>query len=124
MNFFQQADIAVADLTVTAEREEAVDFTAPFLNGGVGILYSVSQKALDYKSVPSWRVDETIGNYRLVAKTYLILLSHHRIKSTFAEKEFLICTVTEFSPIKAELTMPKSISDFFKPFTSKIRYIG
>lgn len=29
-----RADLAITDLTITAEREEAVDFTSPFMNLG------------------------------------------------------------------------------------------
>uniref|UniRef100_A0A0A1XQS4 Glutamate receptor 1 n=2 Tax=Zeugodacus cucurbitae TaxID=28588 RepID=A0A0A1XQS4_ZEUCU len=35
----QRADLAVADLTITFEREQAVDFTMPFMNLGVSVLY-------------------------------------------------------------------------------------
>ena len=31
---FQKADLAIADLTITYEREQAVDFTMPFMNLG------------------------------------------------------------------------------------------
>ncbi|KAJ3628095.1 hypothetical protein MTP99_015421 [Tenebrio molitor] len=34
-----KADLAIADLTVTAERESAVDFTLQFMNLGISILY-------------------------------------------------------------------------------------
>lgn len=34
-----EADIAVADLTITSKREEAVDFTYPYMNTGISILY-------------------------------------------------------------------------------------
>lgn len=38
-NFFlQEADIAVAPLTVTSAREEVISFTTPFLQTGIGIL--------------------------------------------------------------------------------------
>ncbi|KAK9303596.1 hypothetical protein QLX08_004759 [Tetragonisca angustula] len=33
------ADLAITDLTITAEREGAVDFTMPFMNLGISILY-------------------------------------------------------------------------------------
>ena len=36
---FQKADLAVADLTITYEREQGVDFTMPFMNLGVTILF-------------------------------------------------------------------------------------
>ncbi|XP_024216292.1 glutamate receptor ionotropic, kainate 2 isoform X2 [Halyomorpha halys] len=35
----QRADIAIADLTITYEREQAVDFTMPFMSLGISILY-------------------------------------------------------------------------------------
>ncbi|XP_015783422.1 glutamate receptor ionotropic, kainate 2 [Tetranychus urticae] len=39
-----KADIAVADLTITYERESAVDFTMPFMNLGIGILFRKPKK--------------------------------------------------------------------------------
>lgn len=33
------ADLALGDLTITAQREEAVDFTLPFMNTGISILF-------------------------------------------------------------------------------------
>lgn len=35
-----EADIAVADLTITSSREKAVDFTYPFMSTGISILYA------------------------------------------------------------------------------------
>ncbi len=34
-----EADIAIVDLTITSKREEAVDFTQPFMNTGISILF-------------------------------------------------------------------------------------
>ncbi|XP_046984816.1 glutamate receptor ionotropic, kainate 2-like isoform X1 [Schistocerca americana] len=39
------ADLAITDLTITAERESAVDFTMPFMNLGIAILYKKPMKA-------------------------------------------------------------------------------
>lgn len=36
---FQRADLAVAPLTITYMRDKAVDFTKPFMNMGISILY-------------------------------------------------------------------------------------
>lgn len=33
-SFFQEAHLAITDLTITAARETAVDFTMPFMNLG------------------------------------------------------------------------------------------
>ena len=38
------ADVAVADLTINKERQDAVDFTMPFMNLGISILYVVPSK--------------------------------------------------------------------------------
>uniref|UniRef100_A0A182TZ79 Uncharacterized protein n=1 Tax=Anopheles melas TaxID=34690 RepID=A0A182TZ79_9DIPT len=35
----QRADLAITDLTITSDRESAVDFTMPFMNLGISILY-------------------------------------------------------------------------------------
>ncbi|KAH8292071.1 hypothetical protein KR054_004432 [Drosophila jambulina] len=40
-----RADLAITDLTITSEREEAIDFTIPFMNLGIAILYLKPQKA-------------------------------------------------------------------------------
>ncbi|XP_021207901.1 glutamate receptor ionotropic, kainate 2 isoform X2 [Bombyx mori] len=35
----QRADLAIADLTITYDREQVVDFTMPFMNLGISVLY-------------------------------------------------------------------------------------
>ena len=35
----QKADMAVIDLSMTSQRQKAVDFTMPYMNTGVGILF-------------------------------------------------------------------------------------
>nr|XP_017102043.2 glutamate receptor ionotropic, kainate 2 [Drosophila bipectinata] len=40
-----RADLAITDLTITAEREEVIDFSIPFMNLGIAILYVKPQKA-------------------------------------------------------------------------------
>ena len=40
----QKADLVVADITITYEREQGVDFTMPFMNLGVTILYKKPSK--------------------------------------------------------------------------------
>lgn len=39
-----KADLAIADLTITFVREEVVDFTMPFMNLGISILYKKADK--------------------------------------------------------------------------------
>lgn len=43
MDPFQDADLAICDLTITYERESAVDFTMPFMNLGTGVSNSLSR---------------------------------------------------------------------------------
>lgn len=38
---FQRADLAIADLTITYDREQAVDFTMPFMNLGKFYVYII-----------------------------------------------------------------------------------
>jgi hypothetical protein len=38
---FQRADLAITDLTITSEREEAVDFTHPFMSLGEQFLVHI-----------------------------------------------------------------------------------
>ncbi|KAI4498716.1 hypothetical protein M0802_006183 [Mischocyttarus mexicanus] len=40
-----RADLAITDLTITSDRESAVDFTMPFMNLGISILYQRPTKA-------------------------------------------------------------------------------
>ncbi|XP_032677546.1 glutamate receptor ionotropic, kainate 2-like isoform X2 [Odontomachus brunneus] len=41
----EEADLAITDLTITSERESAVDFTMPFMNLGISILYRKPTRA-------------------------------------------------------------------------------
>ncbi|XP_060848999.1 glutamate receptor ionotropic, kainate 3-like isoform X1 [Rhopalosiphum padi] len=40
-----QADLAIADISITRQREHDVDFTSPFMNLGISILYKKSTKS-------------------------------------------------------------------------------
>ncbi|CAM1305345.1 Uncharacterised protein g4013 [Pycnogonum litorale] len=55
-----KADLAMGDLTITYEREEAVDFTMPFMNLGISILFRKPKESqpslLSFLSPLSWRV--------------------------------------------------------------------
>lgn len=39
---FQKADLAMASMTINYARESVVDFTKPFMNMGIGILFKVA----------------------------------------------------------------------------------
>lgn len=46
----QRADLAVASMTINYARESVIDFTKPFMNLGIGILFKVSQSSLHKNS--------------------------------------------------------------------------
>ena len=39
--FYQKADLAVASMTINYDRESVIDFTKPFMNLGISILFKV-----------------------------------------------------------------------------------
>ena len=41
---FQEADLAVASLTISFDREQVIDFTKPFMNLGISILFKRPEK--------------------------------------------------------------------------------
>ena len=43
-HLLQKADLAIADLSITYEREKAVDFSNPFMTLGISILYRKPRK--------------------------------------------------------------------------------
>ena len=57
INFFQKADLAIGDITITYEREQAVDFTMPFMNLGT---YMYEYKQL---SILHTTTNEKISDY-------------------------------------------------------------
>lgn len=60
----QKADLAMASMTINYARESVVDFTKPFMNMGIGILFKVGK-------IPKTPYDEckyfkkTRTNYRI-----------------------------------------------------------
>lgn len=40
----QKADLAVGSMTISYAREMVIDFTKPFMNLGISILFKVSQR--------------------------------------------------------------------------------
>jgi hypothetical protein len=42
----QRADLAVASMTINYARESVIDFTKPFMNLGIGILFKVNYEIL------------------------------------------------------------------------------
>jgi len=41
---FQKADLAMGSMTINYARESVVDFTKPFMNMGIGILFKVGEQ--------------------------------------------------------------------------------
>lgn len=75
---FQKADLAVAPLTINYVREQVIDFTKPFLNLGISILFKVPRREkpglfsfLNPLAVEIWLY--VIGAYLIVSFTIFIL---------------------------------------------------
>lgn len=49
LHVFQKADLAVAGLTITAEREKVIDFSKPFMTLGISIMYRVHIVSSSYR---------------------------------------------------------------------------
>ena len=64
------ADMAVADLTVTEARDEAIDFSIPFMSGGITIL---SKKPVNIEQYFSFLDPFTLELWIIIAVSYLIL---------------------------------------------------
>lgn len=68
----QRADLAIGDLTITYEREQAVDFTMPFMNLGISVLYRKPVKQppnlfsfLSPLSLDVWYVDNCVNKLKI-----------------------------------------------------------
>lgn len=56
----QKADLAIADLTITYDREQAVDFTMPFMNLGEPSVWSTIPCSPPLPPPPNWFNDREI----------------------------------------------------------------
>ncbi|XP_058127389.1 glutamate receptor ionotropic, kainate 2-like [Anopheles ziemanni] len=73
-----RADLAITDLTITSDRESAVDFTMPFMNLGISILYRKPTKQppslFSFMSPFSKQVWLYLGGaYMMVSMSFFIL---------------------------------------------------
>lgn len=57
----QHADLAIGDLTITYERENVVDFSMPFMNLGISILYRKPVK--ESRSLFSFMAPFSLGKF-------------------------------------------------------------
>ncbi|XP_066943694.1 glutamate receptor ionotropic, kainate 2-like isoform X2 [Macrobrachium rosenbergii] len=79
----QKADLAIGDLTITNERKQVVDFTVPWMNLGVSILYRKSSKktSVFYRFLSPISADVWLS----VASAYLVV-------------SVMLFTIARFSP--------------------------
>ena len=73
-----RADLAVADLTITSKREEAVDFSYPFMTTGISILY----KRPSFTQVHMLRSPTAIWFYCLITFIMVTLFMIKRRRSS------------------------------------------
>ena len=64
---FQKADLAVASMTINYARESVIDFTKPFMNLGIGILFKVAAVSIRSGVGKVFRSLLRIGHERLRA---------------------------------------------------------
>uniref|UniRef100_A0A1I8JEP0 Glutamate receptor n=1 Tax=Macrostomum lignano TaxID=282301 RepID=A0A1I8JEP0_9PLAT len=81
----QTADLAIASLTITYDRERVVDFTTPFMSLGLSIIYKKPQKEKPSLFSFLYPLSPTVWAYMLAA--YLIV-------------SFVLFTVARFSPFE------------------------
>ena len=90
----QKADLVVADITITYEREQGVDFTMPFMNLGVTILYKKPTKKdpnlFSFLSPLSFDVWIYIITAYLAVSLLLFTISRYKMKIFI----FTICIQT------------------------------
>lgn len=72
----QRADVAIADLTITYNREQVVDFTMPFMNLGISVLYRkpIKQKPNLFSFLSPLSLDVWVY---MAVSAELITYSHH-----------------------------------------------
>ena len=82
---FQKADLAIADLTITYEREQAVDFTMPFMNLGKANIFRISQtnSSSSSKAIKSLRF---FSNYTSSSRIWQKAL--HQTKGSYTVMPF------------------------------------
>lgn len=54
----QRADLAVASMTINYARESVIDFTKPFMNLGIGILFKVRHTA--FREFVCWELNKSL----------------------------------------------------------------
>lgn len=92
---FQRADFAITDLTITAARQKAVDFTSPFMNLGITILYKKPTKQppnlFSFISPFSYQVMDALFQMQKSIVCTLIIMPHMllRIKNSLKEPSHL-----------------------------------
>ncbi|CAN7936993.1 unnamed protein product, partial [Ixodes hexagonus] len=83
----READLALGDLTITYLREEAVDFTMPFMTLGIGILFRKPQG------------DRTLFFFLSPLSSDVWLC----VAASYLGVSFLLCLLARFSPVESGL---------------------
>lgn len=97
----QKADLVVADITITYEREQGVDFTMPFMNLGVTILYKKPSKKDPnlFSFLSPLSVDVWI--YIITAYLAVSLLLATISRLTISQDNIFMFFLSRFSPFEA-----------------------
>ncbi|XP_044011017.1 glutamate receptor ionotropic, kainate 1 isoform X3 [Aphidius gifuensis] len=119
----KRADLAVASMTINYARESVIDFTKPFMNLGIGILFKVSRRApsrlfsfMNPFAVEIWL--SMLGAYAMVSLTIWIVAR----LSPYEWVEPAPCPsckcalqgghVSALEPESDDIPLPRTINDF------------
>lgn len=70
-SFFQTADLAICDLSITSERNAVVDFSTPFMTTGIAILFKKEDP--DIPDMFSFLNPLSLDVWLYLATTYIIV---------------------------------------------------
>jgi polar amino acid transport system substrate-binding protein len=71
----KQADVAIAAISITSEREQVVDFTTPYYESGLGILVNAQGKGA-WSIISETFFTATVGKYALAVLILLVVCAH------------------------------------------------
>lgn len=109
----QRADLAIGDLTITYEREQAVDFTMPFMNLGISVLYRKPVKQppnlfsfLSPLSLDVWYVDNCVNKLKINSINLSIdLILRIYMATAYLGVSVLLFILARFTPYEWQAPM-------------------
>jgi ionotropic glutamate receptor len=100
---FKKADLALAALSINYQREQAIDFTKPFLNLGISILYKKPKKETPNLFSFLLPLSSDVWLYMIAAYLGILALLRNKFglklkNDPFAGVSFMLFVLARFSP--------------------------